>query len=298
MKRLLIVLLVLLGSSTSFASVLHYRIKRGDTLDTIARQYYGSDKKDLYIIMLNRLDPSRPLKPGRIILIPFVTVLTVRKHETFRILAGRYLKDPRKAGALALLNGREAGSSLRPGTTVRIPFELFYQVRPGDTLDALAETYLGDKKDAVFLRDYNRLKTLNSIRTGMVIAIPIMPERVRPVNGKKRTPQEPGKAEPVLYRKDLLAGIALYGRGDYTHSVEKLMDITIKVPRDRILKKDLVTIHLYRACDYIALGENVAARGEFMELLKLDKNYRMNPRFMSPSIRAVFDDVKRQQHPD
>ncbi len=295
MKRTLIAVLVLFTASTCFASVLRYRVNPGDTLPAIARQYYGTDNKDLYIIMLNHLDPKQKLKPGKVILIPFVTVLKVHRRETFRNLAAHYLKDPHKAAALALLNGKEAGSVLKPGTTVKIPFELFYKVRPGDTLDALAETYLGGEKDAVFLRDYNGLKTLNSIQTGMVLAIPIMAEKVRRVNSTSRHKRLPEKTDTSLYSRDLREARALYDRGEYTLSADKLLGITLRVPQDRILKKDLITIHLYRAYDYIALGETVAAKGEFMKLLKLAPGFRMNPRLVSPKIRAVFDDVKQEQ---
>ena len=285
------VLIVLLSVSPSFASVLRYRVKAGDTLPSLARYYYGDENKDLYIIMLNHLDPRKSLKTGSTVLIPFVTVFRVRKRETFRGLAARYLKDPQKAGALAILNGMDAGKVLKPGTIVKIPFALFYRVKRGDTLGRIAGRYLGDEKDAVFLKDYNRLKTLDSIRPGMTIVLPLMVARAPRVR-QTTPPVQREKIDTSLYSRDLHDAVALYDRGDYSSSVEKLIGITLKVPADKILKKDLITLHAYKAFDYIAMDETVAAKGEFMEILKLDPGFSMDPRVTSPKIISAFDEVK------
>jgi LysM repeat protein len=284
-------LIVLLSVSTSFASVIRYRVKSGDTLPAIAGYYYGEVDKALYIIMVNHLDPGKSLKPGKILLIPLVTIYRVRKKETFRNLAQRYLKDPGKAHALAILNGREAKRVLKQGTMIKIPFELFYRVERGDTLGAIAARYLGDEKDAVFLRDYNRLRNLSDIKPGMRLVIPLMVERVRHPKKTKSPAMEIKKIDTSLYRKDLNEAIAQYDEGEYKMSIDKLMGITLKVRENLILKKDLIAIHKYRAFDYIALDETVAAKGEFMEILKLDPQFRMDPRNTSPKILSVFGEV-------
>ncbi|MCL4468000.1 MAG: LysM peptidoglycan-binding domain-containing protein [Deltaproteobacteria bacterium] len=291
MKKFICILIVLLSVSPSFASVLRYRVRKGDTLPAIARYYYGDEKKDLYIIMLNHLNPHKSLKTGSTILIPFVTVLRVRKRETFKNLAALYLKDPQKAGALAILNGMDAGKVLKQGTVVKIPFALFYRVKRGDTLDKIAAKYLGDQKDAVFLKDYNRLKTLGDIKPGMIISLPIMVERARHI--KHTIPRaKKEKINTSLYSTALHDAVALYDRGDYTSSIDKLIGITLKVPADKIVRKDLITLHEYKAFDYIAMDETVAAKGEFMEILKLDPGFSMDPRTTSPKILSVFDEVK------
>ncbi len=291
MKKFICILIVLLSASPSFASVLRYRVRKGDTLPAIARYYYGDEKKDLYIIMLNHLNLHESLKTGSTILIPFVTVLRVRKRETFKNLAALYLKDPQKAGALAILNGMDAGKVLKQGTVVKIPFALFYRVKRGDTLDKIAAKYLGDQKDAVFLKDYNRLKTLGDIKPGMIISLPIMVERARHI--KQTIPRaKKEKINTSLYSTALHDAVALYDRGDYTSSIDKLIGITLKVPVDKIVRKDLITLHEYKAFDYIAMDETVAAKGEFMEILKLDPGFSMDPRTTSPKILSVFDEVK------
>ncbi len=292
MRKILCMLIFLLSVSTSFASVIRYRVKSGDTLPAIAGYYYGEENKALYIIMVNHLDPGKSLKPGKILLIPLVTIHRVRKNETFRNLAQRYLKDPGKAHALAILNGSEEKRVLKKGTMIKIPFELFYRVERGDTLGAIAARYLGDEKDAVFLRDYNRLRNLSDIKPGMRLVIPLMVERVRHPMKTKSPAMEIKKIDTSLYRKDLNEAIAQYDEGEYKMSIDKLMGITLKMRENLILKKDLIKIHKYRAFDFIALDETVAAKGEFMEILKLDPRFRMDPRTTSPKILSVFDDVR------
>ena len=284
--------LVLLNVSTAFASVIKHRIKHGETLPAIARYYYGDEKKDLYIINANHLDPQKPLKPGKTIIIPFVTIHKVRKKETFKDLAKRYLKDPRKSKALAMLNGMDEKKVLKPGTMVKVPFDVFYRVERGDTLGGIATRYLGDEKDAVFLKDYNRLKRLGDIRPGEKLAIPLMVERVKHVNEKSLSKIEEKKINPSLYTKALDEAIAQYDEGEYKSSIDSLSGITLKFRDDMILKRDLVKIHQYMAFDYIALDEAVAAKREFLVILKLDPKFRLDPRDTSPKILSVFNEVK------
>ena len=125
----------------------------------------------------------------------------------------------------------------------------------------------------------------------MTIVLPLMVERARHVQGTM--PRVHGeKINTSLYSRDLHDAVALYDRGDYTASIDKLIGITLRVPADRILRKDLITLHAYKAFDYIAMDETVAAKGEFMEILKLDPSFSMDPRVTSPKILSVFDEVK------
>lgn len=292
MKKFLCSVLVLFSVSAASASVVRHRVKSGDTLSAIARSYYGDEKKAVYIAMVNHLDPKKSLRPGKTILIPVVSIHKVKKKETFKSLAMKYLKDPKKSDALAMLNGMDEKKVLKPGTIVKIPFEVFYRVEHGDTLGGIAAKYLGDEKDAVFLKDYNRLKSLSGIRPGKKLAIPLMVERVRPVKENNPPKVEVKKIDFSLYANDLNDAVDQYNKGEYRLSIDKLTGIILKTGEDMILKDDLIKIHKYMAFDYIALDETVAAKREFMEILKLDPKFSLDPRDTSPKILSVFNEVK------
>ncbi len=295
MKRFFCFIIVLLSVSTAFASVIRHRVKPGETIPAIARSYYGDARKDLYIIIVNHIDPRKSLKTGKTILIPFVTIHRVKKRETFRDLAKKYLKDPRKSNALATLNGMDEKKVLVPGTIIRIPFEVFYRVERGDTLGSIAERYLGDKKDAVFLKDYNRLKSLGDIRAGKRLTIPLMAERVKYREEKNIPHIEAKKINPSLYSGDLNGAVAEYNEGEYKASIDRLSGITLKLGETMILRMDMVKIHEYMAFNYIALDETVAAKREFMVILKLDPKFHLNMRDTSPKILSVLDEVRQKQ---
>lgn len=280
---------ILLMASAAFASVVRHRVKSGDTLPELARFYYGDEKKAIYIIKANSLDPKKALKSGRTILIPFVTFYDVKKKQTFKALASKYLKDPKKANALAMLNGMDEKAVLPSGYTVKIPFEIFHRVESGDTLSSLADKFFGDETFAVFLKAYNHIEDVRDIRPGLKLIIPIMAERVKPAEEKK---PEVKKIDPSLYRKDLNEAVAQYEEGEYRASIDMLTGLTLKVGQDMIQKKDLIKIRQYMAFNYIALDEVVAAKREFLEILKLDPKYHLHPRDTSPKILAIFKEVK------
>jgi len=291
MRRILTLLLILLSASPVFATVLRHKVKAGDTVQSLARFYYGDEKKALYIIKANSLDPKKTLKPGKTTLkIPFVTIHKVKKKETFKALAKNYLKDPKKAKALAMLNGMDENADLPPGYTVKIPFDLFCRVEPGDTLTSLADKFFGDETFALFIKAYNRIEDVREIQPGQKLAIPIMADRAKPVEEKK---PEVKKIDPSLYRKDLDKAVTQHEEGEYRASIETLRSILQKVGDEKILKGDRVKVHQYMAFNYIALDEDEAAKGEFLELLKVNPKFKLPPRDTSPKIIAVFKKVKR-----
>lgn len=281
---------ILLSASPVFADVSHHKVKTGDTPEGLAKFYYGDEKKALYIINVNKLDAKKSLTPGKTLLVPFVTVHTVKKKGSFKDLASRYLKDPKKAGALAALNGMDVKEVLKPGLVVKVPFEIFYRAGAGDTLASIAEKFLGDQKEAVFLRDYNRLRDLKSIKAGKKLAIPLMVERAAPPQEKKEAPKT---VDPAAYRKDLESSISLYEDGEYRESLDKLRAILLSVGEEKIRKRDRVTIHQYMAFNYVAIDEEEAAKGEFLELLRLAPAFRLDPKETSPKILSVFTSVKK-----
>ena len=297
MRRAFAILLILLYASPVFASIIRHKVKAGETVQSLARFYYGDEKKALYIIKANSLDPKKTLKPGKTTLkIPFVTIYKVKRKGTFKALATKHLNDPKKAKALAMLNGMDENAVLPAGYTVKIPFNLFYRVEPGDTLTILADKFFGDQTYAAFIKAYNRIEDVREIQPGQKLTIPIMAERAKvgypPVAGAEKKP-EVKKIDPSLYRKDLDKAVSQFEEGEYRASIETLRSILLKVGEEKILKGDRVKVHQYMAFNYIALDEDEAAKGEFLELLKVNPKFQLPPKDTSPKIIAVFKKIKR-----
>src|SRR5450432_3173393 len=71
-----------------------YRVKKGDTLELIAAEFYGDHQHTMIFIMVaNKIQHPRPLVPGDKLKIPTNREVTTAKGDTFRTLAKAYLGD-------------------------------------------------------------------------------------------------------------------------------------------------------------------------------------------------------------
>lgn len=131
---------------------LYTRVYPGDTLSGIAAYYYGDGGKWWILARANGLESPDKLNLYHRLRIPWLPGCEGGKDEAGRL--GKSL----------------FGSSL-PTKIVLHP------VREGDSLEALAKTYYGDKSLGLFLADYNQLENPRSLRKGSPLAIPVFPPR-------------------------------------------------------------------------------------------------------------------------
>lgn len=120
-----------------------YKIRKGDTLSTIARKYRTNIA---YIRELNELSSKAKLKVGRRILVPDRTPLKDRN-------------EPKKVAARKT---REVPVSQVTGGEIRDKGSKFYVVQSGDSLYTIAQRYN---------TSVNELKKLNNLRKGRLIRV-------------------------------------------------------------------------------------------------------------------------------
>ncbi len=91
--------------------------------------------------------------------------------------------------------------------------------------------------------------------------------------------------------EDLLTkGIESYNSGDYSNT-QKLLTRAIPLIKE---KSKAVEAHKYLAFVHIAYGENQKAHNEFIEALKIDNTFRLDPKMTSPKIMEVFRKAKAE----
>lgn len=124
--------------------VLEYVVRRGDTMQSIAREFYGSTA------MWTRIAGENPL----------VDPKRIREGDTLRI--------PMQ-GDEAQIEGDSAGDESASPSGVRR-----YIVKPGDTLSEIAEVFYGDSTEWRRILDANRaiLPRATALREGMELVIP------------------------------------------------------------------------------------------------------------------------------
>jgi nucleoid-associated protein YgaU len=138
-KRIALALAITMALATAAHAdrdYLTYKVKAGDSLALLAAEYYGDRNHAVFIMVANKLDHPRPLKPGEKLRIPVTRVVTVAVGDTLEALAQSYLGDKRRARYLAEFNDLAAGDSLVAGASLSIPFHVTHTAAGDETLAA------------------------------------------------------------------------------------------------------------------------------------------------------------------
>jgi LysM repeat protein len=98
--------------------------------------------------------------------------IRVRNGDTLQLLAAEFYGDRSHAVFIMKANGLTHPRALRPGERVKIPIQQNVTASVGDTLEGLAEQYMGDARRAEFLAEFNNLPADATIAAGQVIVIP------------------------------------------------------------------------------------------------------------------------------
>jgi LysM repeat protein len=101
-----------------------------------------------------------------------VVTYTARPGDTAESIAADYYGNRSLALFIAEGNGLAHDAKLRPGQKVHIPTAFRYRVRRGDTLEALAQKFLDDKRRAQFLAAFSGMRMSDKLREGQELLVP------------------------------------------------------------------------------------------------------------------------------
>jgi LysM repeat protein len=108
-----------------------------------------------------------------------VVVYIARQGDTPESVAADYYGNRSLALFISEGNGIRDGK-LKQGQRVRIPTAYKYKLKKGDTLEALAQRLLDDKRRAAFLAGVNGLKLTDKLREGQEILVPFLHVHIAP----------------------------------------------------------------------------------------------------------------------
>jgi len=100
-------------------------------------------------------------------------VLRVKQGDSLELIAAELYGDRTKALLIVIENKVLRTRPLRPGERLRAPISREVTTAPGDTLEALAGTYLGSARRAPFLADFNGISADDSLPAGTIVTIPL-----------------------------------------------------------------------------------------------------------------------------
>ncbi len=291
-------------SATAHAGMYRHRVLATETLEGIARRYYGSSWKYIYIKQHNGL-AGGALRAGSSLVIPESWTYKVRSGDTLARIAKRYLNSADRYQVLASANGMASAASLSLGQTLLMPFHLQHKVVAGDTLNKLARRYYRSGHRSERLRDYNHLKT-TSLQVGQKLVIPIFDRSALNVSerapkasrtklalggGAKNTKKSKQKRGPApLNDLDIQAALtaadAAFRKGEYRKTRDMLIELIAGgVGREPDVYRMLGTCA-------VAIGDNNEAEGYFGRWLEMEPEATLDPIRTSPKVLRVFHTVR------
>jgi len=176
MRSLLVVIALAAIASAQPPATAIYRVKKKDTLDVIAAEYYGDRTQARLIVVENKL--KGPVKAGERLRVPVTREITTDKGDTFESLAQTYLGDSKRGPLLADFNEHDVKDIPAAGTPITIPAQITHVAKEDESLAHVSTTYFGDAKQADLLRRYNHLDK-SAVDKGESITVPLIHIRVR-----------------------------------------------------------------------------------------------------------------------
>lgn len=288
-RRLWLWIPILLWATTASAKEPVHSLRPGETVEMVARHYYGQNWKAVYILARNQLDQASEAKAGRRLAIPSSWIYKVRKGDTLSRLARKYLGDAERFRGLAQANGLKENQELSVGQELVMPFHLRYTVKKGDSLSAISRRFYRTTNKIGLIRDYNPGKS--NLNPGDVLTIPIFDRGTLEAPGKG--PMPPGmapkrSAESAPFDPAALnEAIARYHEGEFTDAQARLESILDTDPPKSVLP-ELLQYLAFCAVAHDAPGD---AEEYFQRWLELKPNATLDSA-TSPKILEVYQRAK------
>lgn len=285
MRTLLVIVALVAVAGAQPPSTQPYRVKKKDTLDVIAAEFYGDRAQALLIVVENRLKDRR-VKAGERLRIPVTRDVTTDDGDTFAKLAQTYLGNEKRGPLLADFNERPTDDLPPTGTPITIPAQITHVAQAEETLAHVSSTYFGDGKNAELIQRYNFLDK-TSLAKGESVIVPLIHIRVRPVKlptidseaksrrEEHRRLQAEAEAALPLARTSWLQGDFSGVKGTLGPFADKLSYLDTALAME-------IGVLLARA--HVAFDENELAVKAFTQVLARKPKHMLSPYSESPKV--------------
>jgi hypothetical protein len=284
------------------AQVMH-RVAQGETLDQLARRYYGDPWFAEVIARHNQLD-GKP-RPGVELRLPSASRHEVSRGESWNDLAARYWDEAALGPALARWCGVESGAAPAPGQTLTIPALVRHRLAPGETLVSLARRFYRDPAKASELARLNRVRDPRRLHAGKLLRIPLLAsispqpdasdaamtlaseDAPRVAAASSEADVASGSAERTEISAELSGAINAYLDGSFEDALSRL-----EAQRAGVLASgsdhERSLLLRYLVFSYVAFDRADAACDSFAALRDIAGGSELDPDLVSPKVRETL----------
>ncbi|GEM_PF-1145605 len=300
MKSLLLVVAIAVAvprtavAQNDQSDIITIKVKQGDTLALLAAEFYSDRNKAIFIMVANKLDHPRPLKPGERIKIPVSRPYTTAPGDTFETIAANFLGDAKRGTFLAEFNGLQPDDRIPSGTDLFIPFTITHTAANTESISQIAQAYFGNDKNAQMIRHYNFLGEKDSLAKGEKLIVPIFNVRLSasklpPIDAdsnKRREKQKKAQANAALA---LPAAKIAWRDGDFALVKDTLAGVGQDV--DYLQTEQAVAVGVMLGAMHLAFGDEKPALEAFKRVLERKPAHVLSPYFYAPKVIAVWKEA-------
>lgn len=158
-----------------------YTVKKGDTIKSIAKKYFGANSKWKLIYQVNQdvVTPSLKIKAGQKLVLPVPVVCriyTVRKGDSLQKIAKKFYGKSSKWQKIYNANKNKVSKSnkVKAGTNLFIP-AMTYKVKKGDDIKSIAKKYYGVRSEWRQIYDANKdiIPSSKKLKAGETLVLPV-----------------------------------------------------------------------------------------------------------------------------
>jgi hypothetical protein len=280
--------------ATPSALAFPYLVKPGETLAQIAARMYGDPKLETVLAGANALDSQggSVIVAGMHMEIPAPGHHRVAAGEGWADLALVYLGDTKRADVLARANHTVPWMPPAQDLEIEIPAVIAHIASAGETSTLLAGRYLGDPNRGWELNSYNARREA-PLGRGEILLVPVLDLPLSEAgksearHALERAVSEGETAGLVAQRRAEAELPALAADLRATRYLEAVARGNALLGRGELTRPVLGAIHRALLEAYVALEATGLATVACTAWLANDPEASLDPRWVSPKIRAV-----------
>ena len=299
--RLVLVVAAVLAAAATPASERWHTVRKGESASAIAKRYYGDYAMADLLLQFNGRSDS-VIRPGESLRVPVCDVHIVRSGDSWSRVAQRYLDRPAAYTEIAALNGIDPDRPLRVGQRITIPVILTHELKPGESLGALARRFYGGPDLIPVLQSFNGIDDPRRLSVGQTVEIPLLAFRTTKDQAAVPTPEptpEPTVAaarppEPIpdpepapRFTPQIRVAADAFANDDYVGARDLLERLRERV-NTRGVDEDKAELLRLLALVYVAFDHPEKACAAHRSRTRLVGNTPLDPDLVSPKIREIF----------